>query len=245
MSKKPIACLNCSTSLKAEFEYCPSCGQETLNTTASVGEFFKHFLSDYFTFDSKILRSFGPLFFKPGFLTNEFLAGKRVHYISPLRMYIFISLAFFLVLSLLGDSSIELQSEQELWNNFFGSYLPKVFFVLLPIFAFLLWLLYIRQKTTFIRHFVFSLHFHSFLFVVTLFYLLLSELLSKFGLIGINQVVSICLGLSFFVYLFFGLRRSYHQGYWKTFLKFTLLVLAYNSIVFVIIGFTLLFASQV
>jgi len=157
----------------------------------------------------------------------------------------FISLAFFLVLSLLGDSSIELQSEQELWNNFFGSYLPKVFFVLLPIFALLLSLLYIRQKATFIRHFVFSLHFHSFLFMVTLFYLLLSELFSKFGLIGINQVVSICLGISFLVYLFFGLRKSYHQGYWKTFLKFTLLVFAYGSIVIVITAFTLLLASQV
>lgn len=245
MSTKPTACLNCSTELKPEFEYCPNCGQETQNTTESIGQFLKHFLSDYFTFDSKILRSFKPLLFQPGFLTNAFLSGKRVRYIPPLRMYIFISLAFFLVLSLLGDSSIRVESEQQLWDNFFGSYLPKVFFVLLPIFAFLLWLLYIRQKKTFVRHFVFSLHFHSFLFVVTLFYLMVSELLSKFELFSINQGFSLILGISFLVYLFFGLKRSYQQGFWKTLLKFTLLIVAYGSIVFVITAFTLLFASQV
>ena len=236
--------MNCGSPLRAQDQYCSHCGQETRNTTESFGEFLKHFLSDYFTFDSKILRSFKPLLFRPGFLTNEFLQGKRVTYIPPLRMYIFISIVFFLALSLLGGNENELASEQAFWDQFFGAYLPKVFFILLPIFAFLLWLLYIRRKSSFIRHFVFALHFHSFLFIVTLFYLLLSELLAQFNLIGINQVVSSILVLVFMVYLFFGMRTSYGQGIGKTLLKFFLLILSYGGVLFLFTAATLLFLSQ-
>lgn len=244
MSEKATHCLNCGTALREQDQFCSNCGQETRNTTESFGEFLKHFLSDYFTFDSKILRSFKPLLFRPGFLTNEFLQGKRVTYIPPLRMYIFISIVFFLALSLLGGNENELASEQAFWDQFFGAYLPKVFFILLPIFAFLLWLLYIRHKVSFIRHFVFALHFHSFLFIVTLFYLLVSELLATINLIGVNQVVSLILVLVFMVYLFFGMRASYGQGIGKTLLKFFLLMLSYCGILFLITAATLLFLSQ-
>jgi hypothetical protein len=52
-------------------------------------------------FDIKSVRTVQALAFKPGFLTSEFIKGKRVSYVPPVRLYIFISFLFFLVLSLL------------------------------------------------------------------------------------------------------------------------------------------------
>jgi len=64
------------------------------------------FASTYLTVDSKLFKSIIPLFFKPGHLTNEYLGGKRVSFIRPLRMYLFASFVFFFVLSLSNNSII-------------------------------------------------------------------------------------------------------------------------------------------
>ena len=55
-------------------------------------------------FDSKVFKTLGLLLFKPGALTKRFLEGHRVPYVPPIRLYVFISFLFFLVLSLQGGS---------------------------------------------------------------------------------------------------------------------------------------------
>ena len=243
--KSEKRCLNCESLLDEKFKFCPECGQDTEDTASSIGGFIKHFLNDYFTFDSKIIRSFTPLLFKPGFLTEEFFEGRRVRYIPPLRMYIFVSVVFFLVLSLLGGSHEAMPDEDRFWNDFFGSFLPKVFFVLLPMFALILFGLYARRKISYVKHFVFSLHFHAFLFILILVYLLISEVFEKLELIIVNQILSPLIGLSFLGYLFIAMKRTYDQNWGKTLLKFFLLCLAYGGILFIVISFSLLiFQSQ-
>jgi hypothetical protein len=91
-------CKNCGTPV--EVLYCSNCGQSIQEFRVSVHKLIMDFLGDYFTFDSKLIRSLRPLFFEPGFLTNAFMEGKRVPYIPPLRMYIFCSVIFFLTLTL-------------------------------------------------------------------------------------------------------------------------------------------------
>jgi hypothetical protein len=59
------------------------------------------FVEGIFHFDSTFWRSFLPLLFKPGFLTKEFLSGKRKPYTPPLRSYLILSLVYFLLTSLL------------------------------------------------------------------------------------------------------------------------------------------------
>jgi len=56
-----------------------------------------HAISDYFHFDHQFFHTLKPLLFKPGFLTNEYMAGRRAQYLHPVKMYIFISLVFFLL----------------------------------------------------------------------------------------------------------------------------------------------------
>jgi Protein of unknown function (DUF3667) len=56
-----------------------------------------HFLGDFIHFDTQIFRTIIPLIFKPGFLVNEYMRGRRADYLSPIRMYVFLSLVFFYV----------------------------------------------------------------------------------------------------------------------------------------------------
>ena len=89
-------CLNCGTML--EGKYCHNCGQENLQVKESFGHMMNHAISDYFHFDHQFFHTMKPLLFKPGFLTNEYLAGRRAQYLHPVKMYIFISVMYFLLL---------------------------------------------------------------------------------------------------------------------------------------------------
>jgi hypothetical protein len=89
-------CLNCGTTLEGKF--CHNCGQENLQIKESFGHMMNHAISDYFHFDHQFFHTLKPLLFKPGYLTNEYMAGRRVQYLHPVKMYIFISLVYFLLL---------------------------------------------------------------------------------------------------------------------------------------------------
>ncbi|MFI5137614.1 MAG: DUF3667 domain-containing protein [Sphingobacteriales bacterium] len=89
-------CLNCGATLQGPF--CHVCGQENLQIKESFGHMMNHAISDYFHFDHKFFHTLKPLFFKPGMLTNEYMAGRRTQYLHPVKMYIFISIVYFLLL---------------------------------------------------------------------------------------------------------------------------------------------------
>ena len=121
-------CKNCNTKLEVGFKYCPNCGQEHKDKVVHFRQFILDFLGDYFTFDSLIIRSVKPLLFNPGFLTKEFIAGRRVRYIPPLRMFVFISIIFFLVLGPVEKTiDIERSEEAEFLDSFFNVWFPRLF----------------------------------------------------------------------------------------------------------------------
>jgi hypothetical protein len=93
--RKENDCLNCGTILEGKF--CHNCGQENLEMKESFGHMLNHAISDYFHFDYQFFHTLKPLFFKPGRLTNEYNSGHRAQYLHPVKMYIFISLVFFLI----------------------------------------------------------------------------------------------------------------------------------------------------
>ncbi|MDB5002980.1 MAG: hypothetical protein JWQ34_1205 [Mucilaginibacter sp.] len=89
-------CLNCGAELQGKF--CHVCGQENLQIKESFGHMMNHAISDYFHFDHQFFHTLKPLLFEPGKLTNEYMAGRRVQYLHPIKMYIFISLVYFVLL---------------------------------------------------------------------------------------------------------------------------------------------------
>lgn len=89
-------CENCHAKVNGSF--CSECGQSVESTLKYFWSVVLHLLDDIFSFDSRASRTLSPLLFHPGFLTNEYIAGKRVHYVPPLRLYLFISIVFFISL---------------------------------------------------------------------------------------------------------------------------------------------------
>lgn len=101
-SKSPV-CPNCGyrfDQLPEHSNYCPECGQENHDLNVPLKHLFEEFIESLFHFDTKSVRTLRTLIFKPGFLTVEFRQGKRVSYVQPVRLYVFISFLFFLFLSI-------------------------------------------------------------------------------------------------------------------------------------------------
>jgi hypothetical protein len=96
-------CANCGTSLADR--YCTHCGQDA-HVTLSIRHFIDEFLEGMFHFDSTFWRTFMPLLFRPGFLTAQYLSGKRKLYAPPLRSYLVLSLLYFVIASLVSPSHI-------------------------------------------------------------------------------------------------------------------------------------------
>jgi hypothetical protein len=64
------------------------------------------FLGDFLAFDARIWRTLVPLFFRPGALTRDYLAGRRASYVPPLKLYVFAGFAFFAVMAVTGGGQI-------------------------------------------------------------------------------------------------------------------------------------------
>ena len=114
-------------------------------------------------------------------------------------------------------------------------YMSWAFFLLLPIFALILKLVYIRRKQNYMRHLIFSIHIHSFIFVILTF-------IVGLHLIFANNlgVVSIILLLFIPVYFIIALKKFYGQGIIKVIMKFLTVSFLYNIIFWIIVGFIFL-----
>ena len=97
---RPDACLNCATPAPGHF--CPACGQATHEHVPSATEFLHEFVGHYVALEGKLWGTLGRLLFRPGALTNEYIAGRRVRYVEPLRVYLTMSILFFALIKLPG-----------------------------------------------------------------------------------------------------------------------------------------------
>ena len=89
-------CHNCNTAAPGNF--CSACGQSTVLHVPSAREFLHEFVAHYVALEGKLWRTLALLLFRPGALTNEYIAGRRVRYVEPLRVYLTFSILFFAIL---------------------------------------------------------------------------------------------------------------------------------------------------
>jgi hypothetical protein len=108
---KPGKCANCATSVIGP--YCAYCGQERDTHRRSVANLLRDFFVDLVNIDSRILRTVGALLFKPGELPLSFREGRTQRYIPAMRLYLFTSLIFFLLLSASGLALLQLEVQAE------------------------------------------------------------------------------------------------------------------------------------
>lgn len=93
--RKETNCLNCGATVQGRF--CHMCGQENTEPKETFWHMFTHFLYDITHFDGSFFVTLKDLLFKPGFLSKEYMLGRRKKYLHPVRMYVFTSAVFFLV----------------------------------------------------------------------------------------------------------------------------------------------------
>jgi hypothetical protein len=94
--RKEKICLNCQSELYGR--YCHVCGQENLEPKETVWHLVQHFFNDITHFDGKFFSTVKYLIKKPGFLSKEYMLGRRMSYLNPIRMYVFTSAIFFIIL---------------------------------------------------------------------------------------------------------------------------------------------------
>jgi hypothetical protein len=93
--RKEKICLNCNAAIYGR--YCHVCGQENIEPKENFWHLVNHFVEDLTHFDGKFFSTLKYLLLKPGFLSSEYLRGRRASYLHPIRMYVFTSAIFFLI----------------------------------------------------------------------------------------------------------------------------------------------------
>jgi uncharacterized protein DUF3667 len=177
-------CANCGAALHGPF--CADCGQADKPLDPPVRHFISEFTQELFDVDSRALRSFRRLLFSPGFLTREHVEGRRVPWLSPLKLYLLASVAAFAVLAFAGDDaglkiavtpSAQVEAVDPSWTQQLGYatpedlaaaisaaravWIPRVMFVLVPLFAWLISRVRRGAGRHYPSHLVFALHVHA------------------------------------------------------------------------------------
>lgn len=161
-------CRNCHAPIASA--YCPECGQKDIDLQRPMTDLVRDLLRETFEVDGRAFRTLRTLFLQPGTLTSEFLAGRRRAYTPPLRLYIVISVVFFIIAAWLAQQGVLLESGQSIDTDapgqaqFLSDDLPRLMFLLLPIFALLLKIA--TPGRLYFDHLIFSLHLHSAAYVV-------------------------------------------------------------------------------
>jgi hypothetical protein len=97
------ACQNCGAPLLGD--HCYACGQPVKGLVRHFGSILGDFFDSVLNIDSRVFRTLWPLFSRPGRLSLEYFAGHRVRYVSPVRLFVFLSIVTFFVAQLALDFS--------------------------------------------------------------------------------------------------------------------------------------------
>lgn len=263
-------CKNCDAATSGN--YCQQCGQATHLHVPSAREFLHEFIAHYVALEGKLWRSLKLLLFKPGFLSREYIEGRRVRYIEPLRLYLTFSIIFFALFKMSGvqivdiggrsdtppavsapatvqspedaedsESFREMQDKtkrllgrlsprleqgaerffalspkerNETAKRVFFSYTPYAIFLMMPVFALYLKLLYLGSGRRYGEHFLFALHSNAFAFLMLSLFMLAN---------GWNFVRFVLLAWLVF-YLPTAMRRVFGGGRFVTALRWMVLM---------------------
>ena len=206
-------CENCNSEL-ADL-YCSECGQKNIESFTFT-ELVKDFFDNIFSLDSRLFQTFKFLIIRPGFLTNEYWSGKRITYLPPFRIYLLTSILFFLI----PNPDYQLRAEE------FYPLLQKGMFVLMPCVALILLIIYRKNNLLYFHHFITTLHFHSFIFLM----FTIGKLLYFFN--KEIPIVSNIVTITILIYLFFMLKNIYRDSLIKVIIKFALLICIYVALSF-------------
>jgi hypothetical protein len=252
--KVASSCPECGETLAGE--YCHRCGEKRLESRdISVRHFFDEAAQELTSVEhSKLFHTIWALMFRPGFLTSEWMAGRRRRYLKPLNLCLGIlalSLFAYSVYKPVSMYDIEKfirQSKQEETVKLFDRFAAKKhmetkalfdrlnekwqrFMSLSPLvfvggFALVLQLVFLFSRRYFVEHLVFSMHYVSF---STMVLVLLWPVYFLIGIKpgGVNVLIAVFKWLVDIVYMFFAVRAVYRLSSVRTLFASLLLVVGF------------------
>ena len=234
-------CKNCQSSLDGE--YCSTCGQRNIDLEQPIWGLVGAVIRETFEVDGRAASTVKTLFCHPGMLTVEFLAGRRVAYSPPLRLYLVFSIVFFVLVAWFASSGILREPgadpvfDAAVQARFLSDDLPTLMFLLLPVFALLMKVVY--WKRLYFDHLIFSLHLHCAAYVALAIMLPLEVVATRHIILVLVQVVVF---VSFLAYFIIAVHRVYRSGWLAVVLQSAFVLLLYIIIVSVAIESTSEFA---
>jgi hypothetical protein len=217
-------CYNCNIRLTGGF--CANCGQKAQGLDPSLTHFLHDLTHELLHVDGKIVRSVWTLLARPGVLTRDYFEGRRARWISPIRLYLVFSVAYFAVTALLDDEGGESMHTAS-----------RLMFLLLPVFA---WLVSVvaKGRRNFPQHLYFALHVHAAWFAAWLIREGGAEILSPRFMSSTRWLGRLMLLYSV-VYAVLAFRTAYSEKFWKAALKMAGVIAAYVA-AFALAGFLIL-----
>ncbi|MEN1784478.1 MAG: DUF3667 domain-containing protein [Bacteroidota bacterium] len=92
-------CLNCGHPLDKSDKYCPNCSQANSTKKLVLKDFIDEFFSGLINYDSKLVKTLYTMLIKPGTITRDYIAGKRVSYTNPFRFLLSLAFLYFLMVT--------------------------------------------------------------------------------------------------------------------------------------------------
>jgi len=166
VNNKEGNCLNCGTIESGK--YCSNCGQKFQPTKVPLKLFLEDAVETLFNIDNRWLKTLKHLFINPGKVTIEYIEGKRAQYLPPLRVYLSISILYFLVITLVDSNQIFFINFSDSEENVgdLATIIQSLLFFLVPVFAILTSILYRKRKAFYVEYLILSLHIHTVWFVL-------------------------------------------------------------------------------
>ncbi|MBO0934265.1 DUF3667 domain-containing protein [Fibrella aquatilis] len=259
-----MTCQTCGNPHQENF--CPSCGEKRYDPhSLSLKHMLEESLETFTHADHNFLRTLHAVLLRPGELPAEYVAGRRIRYMKPLGFFLLINLLFFLLTSSnafnqpldsflnytpyitfgtnktvdhrLAERHETLDEFTPRFNTAMASSSKGFLVLLIPLYALVFNLLFIRTRRSFIEHLVFATYFVAFM----LLFMLLEKLLiavpfmALFGQQGWvsygDRLVTLIGLLSLAIYLFLAFRRFYQTGVVWSLLTATLSSLTLAAIV--------------
>lgn len=228
-------CQNCNCTLQGE--YCGNCGQRDISLDRPILVLLRDLLKETFEVDGKAFRTIRTMLFRPGELTREFLAGRRRYYTSPLRLYLVISVVFFVFIGWFAQQGALLNPGQNVGDHapsqahFLSETLPRLMFLLLPAFALLLKIAF-RHRLYF-DHLIHAMHVHGLVYI-GLAVMLPFENIAHWSAVAIQSAV-----LAYVMaYMLWSVRNVYRAGWGIAVLKTLLVLVAYFGLISLVIEAT-------
>ena len=211
---KESSCLNCQEVVSGNF--CSNCGQKFQPTKLPLKLFLEDAVETLFNIDNRIFKTLRDLFFKPGKVTREYIEGKRAQYLPPLRIYVSISIIYFILVQWSDSNQIFFInfSDEESTISDLGTIIQYAVFIMVPVFALFTSLFYRKRKAYYVEYLILSLHIHSIWFVlliIELFTIWVDGSFEQGWVDIIAMTISTLAQMATFIYIVIYLKRTFEQ----------------------------------